>query len=66
MKFIKHLANNKGSHHLIITIVIFVLTIIGGWYVMHSQKEGRLKENLSMAFNEIKAAIDSVLTKDRK
>lgn len=42
----RHIKNEKGSHHIWLTIIIIIFSIIGLMFVVKSVKEGRVKENL--------------------
>jgi len=40
--------NGKGSTHIVLTVVIFLL-MMGAWHVYHSWKQGNLESDVKQA-----------------
>jgi len=49
---ILRILNHRGLLH--IGTIIFILPLIGAWFVYKSYKENRLQENLSMVLEDYK------------
>ena len=69
--------NNRGfvHHHYFLGFIIICGFLIGGWYVLKSYQENRLKENLGIIVNDYKSwtamdklrsKFDSMFSKDAK
>ena len=53
----------KGfMHPHLLTILFFILVLIGGWFVYHSYTEQRLTENLLVILNDYQKAVFSVVS----
>lgn len=53
--------NNKG-HHIIISIFVIGLSIIGGWSLYQWHKEGTTKQNLTRMLNDFRSGYNTVVT----
>ncbi len=60
MSFIK---NNKGVFHL--GVIIFILALIGLWFIIKSFQEGKLEDNMKLVLEDYKNFAETV-AKDEK
>jgi hypothetical protein len=59
-----HLNQNSGS--ICIGLIVFILALIGAWFVYKSCQEHRLKENLKIILNDYKKLVVSAVKDEDK
>jgi hypothetical protein len=53
---------NKGSHHILLSLLMLFLSIVGAWNLYNWYKAGTVQENISQMLNDFKDDADSVIT----
>ena len=61
----KHLSNKSGfgHHHILLTLAVIALALIGASLVWRSYQAGTLKEDLTSMIDDYKTAADQYLNK---
>jgi hypothetical protein len=53
---------NGGSHHILLSLIILFLAIVGAWSLHNWYKAGTVKQNLVLMLADFQGSADSVIT----
>jgi hypothetical protein len=53
---------NAGSHHILLSLFILFLSIVGAWSLYNWYKAGTVKQNLVFMLSDFQGNADSVVT----
>lgn len=53
---------NGGSHHILLSLIILFLAIVGAWSLYNWYKAGTVKQNLVLMLADFQGNADSVIT----